>query len=369
MQQIHRPGRNITGKIRSASKLFITAAVVFAVSTSLGARASEAEDQPLKLERAIKIPDVPLGPYSDTMALDLAGNRLFATPQAAKAVAVIDLAGGKVIKMLPGLGNPHAIVYNENVRRLFVVDGATGDLKVFSGDDYSLIKTISLSMGADMAAYDPSSQIFYVNNGGERAGMDHVQVSAVDTVKMEKIADIALPATDVEGSVVDPLNQKLYVNLSDTFSVAVVDLKSKKVVDVWKLPEGEHSPYAAAVDAENHRLYVACRDHYYTQYALHGSVVVLDTRTGRAIETLPIGGWADGIFIDKKRKRVHVSSGLGRVETFEILANGGFRAEPSVDTALLAKTSLFSPELDRLFVTVPQLGSVTAQVMVFKPLP
>jgi len=39
----------------------------------------------------------------------------------------------------------------------------------------------------------------------------------------------------------------------------------------------------------------------------------------------------------------------------------------SVDAAVMARTALFSPELDRLFVTVPHLGWTTAKVLVFKP--
>jgi len=36
-------------------------------------------------------------------------------------------------------------------------------------------------------------------------------------------------------------------------------------------------------------------------------------------------------------------------------------------TAVMARTSLFSAELDLLFVTVPHLGWTTAKVLVFKP--
>ena len=57
-------------------------------------------------------PAVPAGPYSDYLALDIAGNRLFATPQAAKSVAVLDLKGGQVLKMIPGFGNPHGVFYS-----------------------------------------------------------------------------------------------------------------------------------------------------------------------------------------------------------------------------------------------------------------
>jgi hypothetical protein len=46
--------------------------------------------------------------------------------------------------------------------------------------------------------------------------------------------------------------------------------------------------------------------------------------------------------------------------------DGTVALEP-VDAAVMARTALFSPELDRLFVTVPHLGWTTAKVLVFKP--
>jgi len=46
------------------------------------------------------IPDVAVGPYSDHLAIDVVGKRLYATPQAAKAVAALDLKDGRVLKMI-----------------------------------------------------------------------------------------------------------------------------------------------------------------------------------------------------------------------------------------------------------------------------
>lgn len=344
-----------------------------APSTSAAALAQDAanaamSDVPFALDKVIKIPDVPLWPYSDSMTLDVAGERLFATPQGAKSVAVLDLKSGRVLKMIAGIGNPHGIVFLPQLKRLFVVDGATGSVKVYDSDDYGLIKTIPLALGADMAAYDPRSRIFYVNNGGAKAEINHSMVSAIDTGKMEKLFDVPLNALDVEGSTVDPEGQYLYAALPEEFAIAVVDLKKKQVVDTWKMPGSERSPWFSAVDSARGRLYVACRDSI-DNAALHGSLVVLDIKTGRPIATLPIGGWADSLHIDKKRNRIYISTGVGRIETFDIGPNDTFHRRASVETALLAKTSLYSSELDRMFVTAPNLGLSDAKVMVFKPFP
>jgi hypothetical protein len=63
--------------------------------------------QPLALVQTIAMPEVPAGPYSDHMALDVQGRRLFTTPQASKAVDVLDLKTGKVLHTIPGFGNSH----------------------------------------------------------------------------------------------------------------------------------------------------------------------------------------------------------------------------------------------------------------------
>ena len=342
-------------------RVFAAAAVLLAC---LGAPPALAADAPLVQAGSMTIPGVPPGPYSDYVSVDSTGGRLFATPQAAKAVAVIDLKDGHVIKMIRGIGNPHGVFYSPTLQRLFVCDGESGNVKVFSGKDYSLIKTIPLAVGADGLAYDPQTKFIYVNNGGDDAGMNHSLISAVDTVRMEKVADISVATPGLEASAVDSGKQLLYVNLVDEATVAVVDLRKRRVVGTWKLPAGVRNNIAMALDVAHSRLYVGSRDS-----EMHGSLIVLDTTNGRAVAKLPIGGWADGISIDQKRRRVYVSTGVGHVDTYAIGARDTYRRLASVDTAVMAKTSSYSVALDRLYVSVPHLGDTMAHILIFKPSP
>jgi DNA-binding beta-propeller fold protein YncE len=345
-------------------RLLTATAIWLTCLLSLGAPRASAAGAPLVLQGSMTIPGVPPGPYSDYLCIDLTGGRLFATPQAAKAVAVLDLKDGRVLKMITGIGNPHGVFYSPTLRRLFVADGASGDVKVFSGEDYSLIKTIPLARGADGLVYDPRSKLIYVNNGGEDAGMSHALISAVDTVRMEKVADIAIATPGLEASAVDPGRELLYVNLVDDAAVAVVDLRKRRRVGTWKLPAGVHNNIAMALDSAHARLYVASRDS-----EMHGSLIVLDTANGHPVATLPIGGWADGISIDQKRQRIYVSTGVGHVDTYSIGPHDTYRRQTAVDTAVLAKTSLYSGELDRLYVSEPHLGDTMARILIFKPSP
>ncbi|MES2294347.1 MAG: YncE family protein [Pseudomonadota bacterium] len=351
--------------VRWSCRLTFATGLLLVWGVSIATSQAAATDAPFILEKTMKIPGVPVGPYADALAVDLAGGRIFTTPQAAKAVAVLDLHDGRVLKMIP-VSNPHGVVFSPALKRLFVTDGAGGDLKVFSSEDYSLVKSIPLTMGADGLVYDPHSQLLYANNGGEGAKMKQALISEVDPVRMEKVADISIASVSLEGAAIDSDRQLLYVALDEEDNaIAVVDLAKRQTVATWKLPAGGHRAKPIAFDAAHARLYVACRD-----TSLHGTIFVLDTTSGRVVATLPIAGWADSIFIDQRRQRVYVSAGAGYIETYAIGTNDTYRRLAPVETEILAKTSLYSRENDRLYVSVPHLGDDgSAQVMVYKPAP
>ncbi len=101
---------------------------------------------------------------------------------------------------------------------------------------------------------------------------------------------------------------------------------------------------------------------------MRGSLLVIDTQTGKELQKLPLGSWVDSMFHRyPPRHRIYASTGVGEVFIYERQIRWSYRALEPVDTAVMARTSLFSPELDRLFVTVPHLGWTTAKVLVFKP--
>ena len=317
---------------------------------------------PLTQESSISIPHVPVGPYADHLAVDVAGERIFATPQAAKAVAVLDLRTRSVVKMITGVGDPHGIYYSEDLRRLFVVDGTSGDVKVYSGKDYALIKTIPGVKGGDSLVYDRTSRVIYINSSGEDAGSNQSFVSVVDVSRMAKIGTIAIATPYLEASAVDTKRGLLYVEGES--EIFVIDLKTRNTKAHWRI-SGKHRNKAIALDAASARLYLACRDS-----PMRGSIIVLSALNGRLVTTLPIDGWADSIFLDQKRRRIYVSTGVGYIDTYDIDSAGAYHMRQRVGTAILAKTSQYSSRLDRLYVDVPHLGDFgAAEVLVLRPVP
>jgi DNA-binding beta-propeller fold protein YncE len=317
--------------------------------------------QPLALVQTIAMPEVPAGPYTDHMALDVQEQRLFTTPQANKAVDVLDLKTGKVLHTIPGFGNPHAILYRADRNRVFITDGGTGSLRIFDATTYREVNSIKLELDADGIGYDDKSAYLYVSNGGDAAGKDYSFISIIDTVREEKVGDIRIEAPGLEAMLIDHANNRLYINLPESSSIAVVDLQKRTVIATWPLTMGKKN-MAFAFDPEHHLLYVGCRD-----TDVRGSIVIVNTQTGKELARLPIGGWVDSMFYDPETNRIYASCGVGEIFTYERQPDGTYKALEPVDTAVMAKTSLYSPDLHRLFVSVPHLGGTVAKVLVFRP--
>jgi hypothetical protein len=76
--------------------------------------------------------------------------------------------------------------------------------------------------------------------------------------------------------------------------------------------------------------------------------MLLAGRAGRALKCRSDPD-SDAVFFDAKRRRIYVSCGAGSVEAWQ-QEGSGYRRLSAMKTAAGARTSLFVPDLDRLFV-------------------
>ena len=97
--------------------------------------------------------------------------------------------------------------------------------------------------------------------------------------------------------------------------------------------------------------------------------VLLDVQSGAIKTQIGTCGDADDVFFDARRKRAYVSCGDGSVDVLE-RSDGGYRPRARIKTKEGARTALFVPELDRLFVAARAgfLGK-RASILVFRPAP
>ncbi len=115
-----------------------------------------------------------------------------------------------------------------------------------------------------------------------------------------------------------------------------------------------------AIDGEAHRVLVVFRS--------PPTLMALSSQDGRVVTKIGTCGDADDVFVDPKRHRVYVSCGEGVVDVLE-QREADYRRVARVPTVSGARTSLFAPELDRLFVAVRARSNEPAAIWVFRPVP
>jgi hypothetical protein len=75
---------------------------------------------------------------------------------------------------------------------------------------------------------------------------------------------------------------------------------------------------------------------------------------------------ADDMFIDERRQQLYVSCGDGALDVFD-MRQGSYPRKARIATVTGARTSLFVPELDRLFLAVRLTSSERPAIWVFRP--
>jgi DNA-binding beta-propeller fold protein YncE len=321
--------------------------------------------------------------YMDHLTVDVQGQRLFISGEAAKSLITVDLAAGKVIhetKALSAMPKKAFYLLDSNEIWVTLTDSS---LVVISGTTYEVTKTVKLSgygdpnRGADNAAFDPATHLIYAgvevfeNFGGSgEHGSTDASIDIVDTTTAKLVGSIKLPGGDPAGITIDPAGNRLYVTMGDIIEgdshVAVVDLKKRAVVSQWPITGGP-VPHTAGLDVAHHRLFVGSRTIAHTgnvgggHQREPGKLVVMDTETGKVVQVLDSVGGADDLQYDASSGRIYFVGTTGTVAVFKEIDRDHFQLLGKVPTGAIAKTGLWVPELKRFYSAVPRHYVLTAR--------
>jgi DNA-binding beta-propeller fold protein YncE len=306
----------------------------------------------LALNRTIPLPGV-TGRF-DHLAIDSAGNRLFIAATGNHSVEVVDLKTGKIQQSITGLGKPHGLVWVAAAGSLYVADGALAELRVYKGTPLAFTGKVKLSDDADDMVYDETAHLLYVGHGGSDAAHP-AMIAIVDTERLALVSNLPV-ATHPEALDIDPRSRRVFANIAESKEVAVLDTASKAISAHWKLTKAADN-VPMAFDAEHQLLYLACRT--------PGTVIALDAVTGKEVASQPTADGADDLFYDPALHRVYVISGAGEVDAYQVDEAKTLRPLDVLHTAAGAKTALFVPAQNLLYVAVPSAGSKAAEIRVY----
>jgi DNA-binding beta-propeller fold protein YncE len=306
-----------------------------------------AEPGPLVLEAKIPLGDVK--GRIDHLAVDVAHRRLFIAELGNNTVGVIDVDGRKVVRRLAGFDEPQGVAYLARTDTLYVANGGNGELHAFHGAQLEPLGKLALDDDADNIRIDRDQARIYVGAGSGN-------LAIIDAAAFKKIGEIGLKGHP-ESFQLDAASSRIYVNVPDAKEVAVVDRSTSKQIASWSTAS-LRANYPMALDAQRNRVLVAFRQ--------PAALVSYDAASGAVQERVEICGDADDVFIDARRSYVYVACGQGVID---VLTKRGDRTTrvARIDTSQGARTALFSPDLDRLFLAVRASGAEGAAVWVFRP--
>jgi YVTN family beta-propeller protein len=311
--------------------------------------AQAANSLPLQLEAKIPLGDV--RGRIDHMAIDLLRQRLIVAELGNDSVGIVDLKNRKVIQTISGLKEPQGVGYVPAMEILYIANAGDGSVQVFLGADYSPAGRVDLGDDADNIRVDAAADQVLVGYGS--GGL-----AVIDAKSFRKIADIPLRAHP-ESFQLDPGSKQVFVNLPGARAIAVVDRQSGKQTASWPIAIAEGNFPMALHLAAGHVLSI---------FRNPAKLGVFAMKDGSPVAGLDICGDADDLFVDAKRNRVYVSCGDGFLDVLDAEGNA-YKRIARIPTVSGARTSLFVPELDRLFLAARAAPGEPASIWVFRPTP
>lgn len=260
-------------------------------------------------------------------------------------------------------------VYADNDgRRIYVPRG--NQTYVFDLDSHKLVGSITNINGHGVAIHTPSHHGFSSSN----------PVGMFDTETMQKIKSIqtegrpdgillepftqrvyifshSAPSITVidpkDGSIAGTIdvggameqaqsdgNGKLYVDAEDEKKIAVIDVKTMKVITKYDLPDSAGEPGGLGLDAKNHILFAMCQR--------PNVCVVLNADNGKVLTTLDIGNGTDGGGFNPNTMEAWSSQRDGTLSIIKENSPTSFAVEQTVTTKSGCKTSSLDTKNNRI---------------------
>lgn len=270
----------------------------------------------------------------DYVTVEPATHRLYVTRST--HTMVLDSESGKTIADIPGQKRSHGTAVVPSAGRGFISDGGgEGAIVIFDLNTNQVLGSIKAQADADGIIYDKFSNTVLAVSGDGGTLMTLKPDTDPKTGKLDSIIDLGgkpeFLASDEAG--------KIYVNLEDKNQVAVVDIKTKKVLAHWPVAPGG-SPVGMAIDRKNHRIFVGCRNPQ--------KMIVMSTDDGKVIADLPISAGVDATKFDGTQ--AFASCRDGKLYVVAETAPSKYEIVQTVSTPQGARTMDVDPGAEKIYL-------------------
>jgi hypothetical protein len=303
-------------------------------------------------ERLTLIKEIPLPSVKgriDHMAMNLKDQVLYIAALGNHTIEVVDIKNSKHIHSIQDVDEPQGVAYIPETNELVVASGGTGDCVFYNAADYSLVATLHLRGDADNIRHHVLQHIIYVGygNGG---------IAEIDVVTHKLLREVALDAHP-ESFQIDIKNDRLFVNLPNGKSIAVVRLSDLTLIDTWKI-KNERANFPMAIDMGFNRVMIG--------YRRPSVLVSYDASSGKELARSELVDDVDDVFYDPTSRTIFASGGGGAINIYKADSKIVFQKLANIPTRDGARTSLLVPDMKMLILAQRAAGQKEASIACYR---
>jgi YVTN family beta-propeller protein len=321
-------------------------AIPFCIATLVGAAANIAAAAPYQVAQRI-----PLGGDGgwDYVSVDSAQHLLYLSR--ATHVAILDTQTGKLVGDIGDTPGVHGIAIAADLGRGYISAGKADQVKVFDLNTRQMIASINVGSKPDAILYDQDTRQVFVFNGHSNSAsvIDASSNRVVETIGLGGAPEFAR----ADGAA------HVFVNIEDKNELVQLSTKARKVLARWALP-GCDGPTGLALDAAHHRSFSVCANAVMT---------ILNTETGKAVATLPIGKGVDGADFDTESQNAFSANGEGTLTIVHESDPDHFAVIQTLSTAQGARTVALDVSTHALFLPAANFGAAKPTLLDAHPKP
>ena len=277
--------------------------------------------------------EIPIGGDGswDYLSVDPAARRLYVSH--GTKVVVLDVDKDAVVGEIADTPGVHGLAVASELKRGFTSNGREDKAGIVDLETLQTLSKVDTGQNPDGMLYEPGQHEVYMFNGRGRSA------TVFDAKSGAIVATIALTGKP-EFAAADPKAGRVYNNLEDKSTVAVIDIKTHQVVAEWPIAPGEEAS-GMAIDLVNHRLFLGCHNKL---------MVMMDSGTGKVVATVPIGQGVDANAYDPQTQLAFTSCGDGTVTVAKEESPDKLSVVQTLATERGARTMTIDPKTHRLYL-------------------
>ena len=257
------------------------------------------------------------------------------------ALDVIDCVKDKYLRSIPNLTSVAGALVSEQNDLVFTSNRGENTVGFFSPKNEVNIVKVTVGIRPNGLAHDPRRNLLLAANVGDPAIPDSFTVSVVDVQKKALVSDLTVPGR-TRWAVYDAASDAFFVNIADPAQIAVIEAaEPTRIARIFDIPAA--GPHGLDLDLERQRLLCACDGK---------KLVSVDSRSGKVLDALDIGGVPDVIFLNPALKHLYVA--IGDPGVIEVIDTEAMKLLETVPTETGAHTIAFDATRNKVYAFLPQ---------------